>query len=67
MQFHVSKHKALADKIEQLVTNIESLFDLGHELVETLARKFSKDLINRGIFPSRKLESPLSKEVKKTF
>jgi len=45
-----TKHKLLADRIEQLLTGSFSMFGNDDEQIEKLARKFSKKIIQNGNF-----------------
>lgn len=47
----LEKHKALADRIEEIVTGINSLFPYDDTQVENLAQKFSKQILKNGTFP----------------
>ncbi|MCD4743037.1 MAG: IS1634 family transposase [Desulfobacteraceae bacterium] len=61
------KHKLLADRIEELLTGSESLFfDIPND-VEELARKFTKKIIEKGVYPVKKRKMPISKELETDF
>lgn len=56
------KHKFLADRIEELLTGSGAVFfDVPNE-VEELAKKFTKKIIEKGVFPVKKKKMPISEE-----
>ena len=57
-QIDVSQHKALADRIEEIITGTSSLFpvELNNE-VENLAQKFARQIKDKKIFPFSKTSS----------
>ena len=61
------KHKLLADRIEELLTGLEAVFfDIPND-VEELARKFTKKIIEKGVFPVRKKKMPISQKLETDF
>ncbi|TAI94109.1 hypothetical protein DMA11_25165, partial [Marinilabiliaceae bacterium JC017] len=54
-----SLHKALADRIETLLTGASSMFYVENKLVETLAQRFVLEIQAKGLFPSKKRKSSL--------
>lgn len=55
-------HKFLADRIEELLTGSGAVFfDVPNE-VEELAKKFTKKIIAKGVFPVKKKEMPFSED-----
>ena len=54
-----SLHKALADRIETLLTGASSMFSIENKLVESLARRFVLEIQAKGLFPSKKRKSSL--------
>lgn len=60
------KHKLLADRIEMLLTGVESLVGTEDKLVESLAQKFAQEIQRKGIFnlssSKREIAKPLDKE-----
>ena len=61
------KHKLLADRIEAMLTGSEAiLFDISND-VESLAAKFTKKIIEKGIFPVKKKQKPISAELLADF
>ena len=61
------KHKALADRIETLLTGSESMFSNLDESIETLARRFTSEIQRKGLFPSQKRKTSLGKAPEKLF
>ena len=56
------KHKFLADRIEELLIGSGAVFfDVPNE-VEELAKKFTKKIIEKGVFPVKKKKMPISEE-----
>ncbi len=47
-------HKALADRIEELLTGATSIFGTGNEIIEPYAQRFVTEIQRKGIFPSKK-------------
>lgn len=61
------KHKLLADRIEAMLTGSDSiLFDIPDE-VEALAQKYTKKIVEKGIFPVKKKQKPITKELSTDF
>jgi hypothetical protein len=55
------KHKALADRIEEILTGATSLFREYDSQIESLAQKFAKEIIKTGTFsPSKENDSSLA-------
>ena len=52
-ELNKSYHKALADRIEMLLTGANSLFGIENQVVESLANKFVLEMQEKNIFPSR--------------
>jgi hypothetical protein len=63
----VEKHKALADRIEMLLTGSESIFNDIDESIEALAQRFVKEIQSKGLFPSLKRKTAIGKAPDKTF
>ena len=63
----IEKHKALADRIEELLTGVESLFQVIDEDIETLAHKFTNIINKQKIFTSKKSEVPLAKNLEENY
>lgn len=61
------KHKLLADRIEELLTGSEAVFFDTPNDVEELAKKFTKKIIEKGIFPVKKKKMPVSEELETDF
>ena len=57
------KHKFLADRIEELITGTTSMFQDTDKQVDTLARKFSSEIIKKGLFPVSGHRTKLGKEI----
>ena len=60
-------HKLLADRIEAMLTGSESVFFDTPGDVETLAREFTKKIIEKGIFPVKKKKMSISEELETDF
>jgi len=56
------KHKLLADKIEELLTGTKSMFQSTDKQIDVLARKFSSEIIKKGLFPAIGKPTKLGKE-----
>lgn len=56
------KHKLLADKIEELLTGTKSMFQSTDKQIDALARKFSSEIIKKGLFPAIGKPTKLGKE-----
>jgi hypothetical protein len=54
-----SKHKALADRIEMLLTGSASMFYNEDKIIEPLAQKFVSEICSKGLFPGKKRKSSL--------
>ena len=63
----VEKHKALADRIEMLLTGSESIFNDIDESIEALAQRFAKEIQSKRLFPSLKRKTAIGKAPDKTF
>ena len=61
------KHKALADRIETLLTGSESLFYQIDRPIEALAQKFVSEIQAKGLFPSKKRKSSVGQAPEKSF
>lgn len=61
------KHKALADRIETLLTGAGSLFHHTDRPIEALARKFVSEIQAKGLFPSKKRKSSVGQAPEKSF
>lgn len=46
------KHKLLADRIEELLTGTRSMFQSTDKQIDALARRFSSEIIKKGLFPA---------------
>jgi len=62
-----TKHKALADRIEMLLTGAASMFYEVDESIEALAHRFVSEIQAKGLFPSKKRKSSLGKAPEKDF
>lgn len=61
------KHKLLADRIEAMLTGTSTvLFDIPTD-VEALAKKFTKKIIEKDVFPVKKNQDPISTELPTDF
>jgi hypothetical protein len=54
-----SLHKALADRIEMLLTGTKSMFYTENKLIEPLAHRFVSEIHKKGLFPSKKRKSSI--------
>ncbi len=63
----VEKHKALADRIEELLTGVESLFQVIDEDIEILAQKFTSIINKQEVFASKKSKIPLAKDLEDNY
>lgn len=63
----ITKHKALADRIEMLLTGAESMFYDVDESIEALAQRYVSEIQKKGLFPSKKRKSSIGKSPGKTF
>lgn len=61
------KHKALADRIETLLTASESMFYHIDESIEALAHKFVSEIQAKGLFPGKKRKSSVGQAPEKSF
>ena len=61
------KHKALADRIETLLTGSDSMFYHVDESIEALAHKFVSEIQAKGLFPSKKRKSSVGQTPEKSF
>jgi hypothetical protein len=61
------KHKALADRIETLLTGSDSMFYHVDESIEALAHKFVSEIQAKGLFPSKKRKSSVGQAPEKNF
>lgn len=66
-QCPVEKHKALADRIETLLTGSASMFNNVDESIEALARHFVSKIQAKGLFPSKKRKSSVGQAPEKSF
>jgi len=62
--FSLSKHKLLADRIEQLLTGAQTLFGTLDEQIEKLARKFSTQIIKDGSFTFKAQKAKTAQDTK---
>lgn len=56
------KHKLLADRIEELVTGTTSMFQNTDNQIDAIARRFSSEIIEKGLFPVSGNRTRLGKE-----
>lgn len=63
----VKKHKALADRIEELLTGVNSLFQMPDEEIEAVAQKFTNIINKNEIFTTKQKEIPLAKELEENY
>ena len=54
-----SLHKALADRIEMLLTGATSMFFVENKLIEPLAQHFVSEIQAKGLFPSKNRKSSI--------
>jgi hypothetical protein len=66
-QCPVEKHKALADRIETLLTGSISMFHNADGPVEALAHQFVSEIQAKGLFPSKKRQSSIGQTPEKIF
>jgi hypothetical protein len=66
-QFPVEKHKALADRIETLLTGSTSMFYNVDEAIETLAQQFVSEIQAKGLFASKKSAPSIGQDPQKAF
>jgi len=60
-------HKALADRIEVLLTGSTSMFHVDNELIEPLAQKFTLEIQAKVLFPSRKRKPKIGTSLDKNY
>ena len=58
-----SQHKALADKIEMLLTGSTSIFPVENPIIDELANKFVEKIKEKNIFPSIKTPRELGQDL----
>ena len=61
------KYKPLADRIEELLTGTESIFLHDDNQLEALAQKFYKQIIQKGVFPSKNKDRTANQQTAKTY
>lgn len=61
------KHKLLADRIEELLTGSTSMFSQEDELIESLAERFAKQIIEKDTFPSQSTKEETDQEAEKEY
>lgn len=61
------KHKILADRIEQIITGSGTIFQNLDKKVEPLAQKYAKELITKGVFPTKKRKPKIGTNNKEEF
>ena len=66
-QFPIEKHKALADRIETLLTGSTSMFYNVDEAIETLAQQFVSEIQAKGLFASKKSAPSIGQDPQKAF
>jgi hypothetical protein len=63
----VSSHKALADRIEMLLTGSSTSFFSDDPKVERLAEKFVSEIRKQKVFPIKNSDRPISKAIEKDY
>ena len=63
----VSKHKILADRIEEILTGTSSMFSVEDKEVEELANNFANQIIQKEVFPFAAKSKKSSKKVEKEY
>jgi len=56
-QLSTDKHKALADRIEEILTGAVGMFRDDDALIENLAQSFAKEIVKTGVFSPTKLNT----------
>ncbi len=63
----VDKYKALADRIEMLLTGSESIFNIIDASIEELAQRFTREIQSKGLFPSPKRKTSIGRAPEKAY
>ncbi len=59
----IENHKLLADRIESIISGVQTLFfDIDSE-VEQAAQEYAKQIINKGVFATKKKKRSISQEI----
>lgn len=63
----LDRHKALADRIEMLLTGSGSIFNDMDECIEVFAQRYTREIQSKGLFPSQKRKTAIGTAPEKAF